>query len=105
MNENQWLQTLIALPHILFLALAGGLANFIMELNQSTEPRPIKKLFGKLLGEMFLSGFAGLLTFFLCNEWGVSANYTAVMVAIAGHLGGNAIRNISKLYDAFIKRP
>lgn len=105
MNENQWLQTLVALPHILFLALAGGLANFIMELNQATEPKPIKTLFLRFLGEMFLSGFAGLMTFLLCHEWGVSANYTAVMVAIAGHLGGNAIRNISKLYDTFIKRP
>lgn len=70
MNENQWLQFLVTLPYVLFLALGGGLANFIMKLNQATEPQPVKTLFIRFLGEMFLSGFAGLTTFLLCREWG-----------------------------------
>lgn len=105
MNENQWLQFLVTLPYVLFLALGGGLANFIMKLNQATEPQPVKILFIRFLGEMFLSGFAGLTTFLLCREWGLSLNYTAVMVAMAGHLGGNAISQMSKLYNNLSKRP
>ena len=105
MNENQWLQFLVTLPYVLFLALGGGLANFIMKLNQATEPQPVKTLFIRFLGEMFLSGFAGLTTFLLCREWGLSLNYTAVMVAMAGHLGGNAISQMSKLYDNLTKPP
>lgn len=105
MNENQWLQFLVTLPYVLFLSLGGGLANFIMELNSATEPQPVKTLFVRFFGEMFLSGFAGLTTFLLCREWGLSLNYTAVMVAMAGHLGGNAINQMSKLYENLNKRP
>lgn len=77
--------------------VGGGLANFIMKLNQATEPQPVKTLFIRFLGEMFLAGFAGLTTFLLCREWGLSLNYTAVMVAMAGNLGGKAISQMSKL--------
>ncbi|MDO4896310.1 MAG: phage holin family protein [Moraxella sp.] len=105
MNEKDLLQLMVTLPHVLFLALGGGLANFIMKLNQATTPQPIKLLFLIFIGEMFLSGFAGLTTFLLCHEWGISPNYTAVMVAMAGHLGGNAITQISKLYENLTKRP
>lgn len=105
MNENQWLQLLVTLPYVIFLALASGLANFIMKLNQATSPQPLKTLFLRLLGELFLSGLAGLLTFLLCKEWQMSANYTAVMVAISGHLGGNAISQISKFYESLMRKP
>lgn len=104
MNENQWLQFLVTLPYVLVLSLLGGLASFIMRLNVSTEPQPLKRLFLTLLGELFLSGLAGLLTFLLCKEWQMSANYTAVMVAISGHLGGNAISQISKFYESLMRK-
>ena len=105
MHENDWLYFIVTLPYVLFLALASGLANFIMRLNQATSPQPIKTLFLRLSGELFLSGLAGLLTFLLCKEWQLSANYTAVMVAISGHLGGNAISQISKFYDILMRKP
>ena len=105
MNESQWLQLLVTLPYVLLLSLGGGLASFIMRLNSATEPQPIKILFVRFLGEMFLSGFAGLTTFLLCREWGLSLNYTAIMVAMAGHLGGNAISQMSKLYKNLNNRP
>lgn len=52
------------------------------------------------MGELFISGFAGLVTFLLCNEMGVSANLTAVAVALSGHMGGNAIDLITE----FVKK-
>lgn len=88
MNENDWLYFIVTLPYVIFLSLAGGLGAFIMRLNQSTEPKPLHVIFVKLLGELFLSGFAGLITFLLCKEFGLSSNMTAVAVAISGHLGG-----------------
>lgn len=76
-----------------------------MRLNEQKEPEPLSRVFVKLLGELFLSGFAGLLTFLLCREWDISANYTAVAIAISGHMGGNAINQIAKLYDALMRKP
>lgn len=105
MSENQWLQFLVTLPYVLVLSLLGGLASFIMRLNASTEPQPLKRLFLTLLGELFLSGFAGLTTFLICQEWGISPNMTAVAVAISGHLGGNAISQISKFYESLMRKP
>lgn len=103
MHENDWLYFIVTLPYVLFLSLAGGLGAFIMRLNQSTEPKPLKVIFLKLLGELFLSGFAGLLTFLLCKEFGLSSNMTAVAVAISGHLGGNMIILISDYLKKFFK--
>lgn len=101
MQENDWLYFIVTLPYVLILSLAGGLGAFIMRLNQATEPQPIKLLFLKLLGELFLSGFAGLLTFLLCKEFDLSANMTAIAVAISGHLGGNMIVLISEYLKKF----
>lgn len=104
MHDQHWLQMIVTLPYILLLSLLGGLAGFIMRLNEATERQPLKALFLKLFGELFLSGFAGLVTFLLCREWGLSDNYVAVAVAISGHLGGNAINQLVKLYDGFITK-
>lgn len=103
MHENDWLHFIVGLPYVLFLSLAGGLGAFIMRLNQATEPQPLKIIFLKLLGELFLSGFAGLLTFLLCKEFGLSPNMTAVVVAISGHLGGNMIILISDYLKKILK--
>lgn len=103
MHEHDWLHFIVTLPYVLFLSLAGGLGAFIMRLNQAAEPQPLKLIFIKLMGELFLSGFAGLLTFLLCKEFELSANMTAVAVAISGHLGGNMIVIISKYAEKFFK--
>lgn len=103
MHENDWLHFIVGLPYVLILSLAGGLGAFIMRLNQATKPQPLKLIFLKLFGELFLSGFAGLLTFLLCKEFGLSPNMTAVAVAISGHLGGNAIILISKFVEKMFK--
>lgn len=103
MHENEWLYYIVTLPYVIILSLAGGLGKFIMRLNQATTPEPLKLIFLRLLGELFLSGFAGLLTFLLCKEFGLSPNMTAVAVAISGHLGGNMIILISDYLKKFFK--
>ncbi|WP_394260762.1 phage holin family protein [Moraxella boevrei] len=103
MQESDWLYFIVTLPYVLILSLAGGLGAFIMRLNQATEPKPLNLIFLKLLGELFLSGFAGLVTFLLCKELGLSSNMTAISVAISGHLGGNMIVLISEYLKKFFK--
>lgn len=104
MHENDWLQFIVGLPYVLILSLAGGLGAFIMRLNQAITPQPLKLIFLKLFGELFLSGFAGLLTFLLCKEFGITPNMTAVAVAISGHWGGNMIILISDYLKKFFKK-
>lgn len=101
MSDKDLLQFIVTLPWVIFLSLAGGLVAFIRRLNQATKPQPLLHVFARLLGELTISGFTGLVTFLLCQEWAVSANYTAVLVAISGHLGGNAIDKITSVTESF----
>lgn len=98
-NDKEFLQFLVTLPWVLFLSIAGGLVAFIRRLNKSTEPQPLMHVFARLVGELVISGFAGLVTFLLCQEWGVSSNITAVFVAISGHMGGSAIDKIQEIIE------
>lgn len=45
----------------------------------------------EFLGELSTSGFAGVLTFYLCEAAMISPLITAAMVGISGHMGSRAI--------------
>lgn len=89
---------------VFLLAMAGGLVAFIRRLNLSPKPLPLSEVFIKLFGELIISGFAGVLTFYLCEYWDFDQLLTAVLVAISGHLGGGAIDRISKIWDAIVDK-
>ena len=99
MTEDELLKLIVVLPWVLFLALAGGLAAFIMRLNHASVPQPIGKIFLSLLGELFLSGFAGFITFLICRHYEFAPMLSAVLVAVSGHMGGNAIDKIVRSFS------
>lgn len=84
------------------LAMSGGLVAFIRRLNKQDKPQPLWLIFIKLIGELIISAFAGVITFYLCEHLGVSPLLTAVFVGISGHMGGNLIDLISKKVEKFI---
>ncbi len=45
----------------------------------------------EFLGEISTSGFAGIITFYLCEASNISPLITAAMVGISGHMGSRAI--------------
>ena len=49
------------------LAMAGGLVAFIRRLNKKRTPEPLGLILIKLIGELVIPGFAGLVTFYLCE--------------------------------------
>lgn len=86
---------------VFLLSIAGGLVAFIRKLNKSRKPIPLSLLFVKLAGELMISGFAGVITFYLCEYWEFNQLLTAVLVAISGHIGGGAIDKITKMWEVF----
>jgi uncharacterized membrane protein HdeD (DUF308 family) len=76
-----------------FLAIMGGVLRFLHSHVENGEKIEWKtpEFFIKLLMELLLSGFAGVIAFYVCKETGASDNILAVSVAIAGHQGGKAI--------------
>lgn len=45
----------------------------------------------ELVGEMFVSGVVGIVTFWICKGYGVNEWLTAAAIAITGHMGSRAI--------------
>lgn len=78
------------------LAMSGGLVTFIQRLNEQEKPQQLSLVFLKLAGELIISAFAGVITFYLCEHFGISPLLSAVCVGISGYMGGSGIELISK---------
>jgi predicted CDP-diglyceride synthetase/phosphatidate cytidylyltransferase len=78
---------------VVILAAAGGAVNFLRKIKSGTA-----RAFNitEFIGELMTSGFAGLLTFWLCEAADVNKLLSAVLIGISGHMGSRAIFKIEK---------
>jgi hypothetical protein len=79
---------------VIGMAALGGIAHYIKKVNSGLD-KPFS--FAELTGEIIISGFVGLLTFFICDATDVDIRITAVFVGISGHMGSRAIYLIQLL--------
>jgi hypothetical protein len=70
------------------LAIAGGIVSFYRKL-QKGSVRVFNLI--EFFGELVTSAFAGVITFWLCENAGLSPLVTAALVGISGHMGSRAI--------------
>ena len=70
------------------LAIGGGVANYIQKVRLGQVAR---FNFTELIGDMFIAGFTGLLTFWMCQAAEFSEFMTAFFVGVSGHMGGRLI--------------
>ncbi|CAB4202313.1 LydA-like holin [uncultured Caudovirales phage] len=86
------------------LAIMGGIANYAKKVNDKIIKR--FSLF-ELIGEVFISGFVGIITFLLCESAHIDLKLTAALVGISGHMGSRAIflieQVVNKKFKAVIK--
>lgn len=80
--------SLITYAWVVGLALFGGLANFIGKQRRG-EVRAFN--ITELIGELVVSGFAGIMTFYLCSWANIDPLLTAALVGMCGHMGSRAI--------------
>lgn len=78
------------------LAIWGGTVNYISRLKRG-ETKKFSSM--ELIGEWTISGFAGLLTAFVCVEMQFSWYMTAFFTGVAGHFGARAIY----MFEAYFK--
>ncbi|MBO9492239.1 phage holin family protein [Endozoicomonas sp. G2_1] len=71
----------------MLIAVWGSTAAYIARLKKSGKDFSLTEL----IGEWSISGFAGMLTVLVCQEFGVSLTLTAFAAGISGHMGGTAI--------------
>lgn len=81
-------QNLVPTLWMAAIAMIGGYVNFRQKMKKG-EVRGWN--FTELIGEMVVSAFVGILTFWLCRGFEVNEWLTAAGVAISGHLGARAI--------------
>ena len=80
------------------LAMLGGAASFVRRVRNG-EAKYSNII--ELIGELVVSAFAGLVTFFLCKSAAFDEMLTAAFVAISGHMG---TRIIFKFEAYLVKR-
>lgn len=73
---------------VLCLSCVGGIVSFSRKVKLG-EARPFNM--PEFIGEVLTSGFAGVLTFYLCEWAGVAQLLTAAFVGISGHMGSRAL--------------
>lgn len=73
---------------VIALAIGGGVANYIQKVRLGQVAR---FNFTELIGDMFIAGFTGLLTFWMCQAAEFSEFMTAFFVGVSGHMGGRLI--------------
>lgn len=86
---------------ILFIALLGGFTRWYMAVRRG-ETNMLS--FTALIGELAVSAFAGLLTFWICESFDVGPLITAAAAGLAGHAGGNGITYLEKFGKRYAEK-
>lgn len=84
---------LLTYAWVMALSTWGGLVNYISKIRAGHIAR---FNITELVGDMFISGFTGLLTFWMCQAASFNELTTAVCVGISGHMGARMIGKLEK---------
>ncbi len=79
---------LLTYAWVFALSAWGGFVSFWRKL-KAGKARPFNIM--ELVGELFTSAFAGVITFWLCQAAALDGLVTAALVGISGHMGSRAI--------------
>lgn len=83
------------------LSAFGGLANFARKLRDG-QVRAFNLV--ELLGEVVISSFAGLLTFWLTEYANMDKLLSAALIAISGHMGSRAIFLLERAAEKWLEQ-
>ena len=86
---------------VLGLSAMGGLVSFFKKVQQGVA-RPFN-LF-EIVGEVVTSGFAGVITFYLCEWAEMDRMLTAALVGVCGHMGSRAFTLFEKVLEDRLKK-
>jgi len=97
LHSAQWLSVF----SLIGLAVWGGIVRVVREVNLGEQSW--RKLIWIFLSEMLISGFAGMMTYLVCQALGIPPAYTAVLVGISGWMGVRALNVIESFYNSAVK--
>lgn len=85
---------LLTYAWVLVLSTWGGIVNYLSKIRAGHIAR---FNLTELIGDMCISGFTGILTFWMCQAAGFDELITAVFVGISGHMGARLIGKLETM--------
>jgi hypothetical protein len=102
MNDGPFrLSELVPLAWVFFVSALGGLASWVRKVRAGNV-----RVFNivELIGELIVSAFAGLLTYWICRAAALDEWSTAAAVGIAGHMGSRALFLLENTIEARLRK-
>lgn len=88
--------TFMTYAWVVAVSALGGIASFAGKV-KAGQARWVN--FAELLGELFISAFAGIITYWLAKYAGLNEYLTAAFIGIAGHMGSRAVFMAEKWFE------
>lgn len=85
---------------VLGVALLGGTAGWVQRVKNGKADASISAL----VGELVISAFSGLITFWICESQGFSQLITAAAAGMAGHAGGTGISWLERVGKRYAEK-
>lgn len=99
-DKHPFEYSVVTYAWVLLLAIWGGVVNFIQRLKRG-EAKAHNIV--ELIGEVVISAFVGVVTFYLCELSNFPQILTAALVAISGHMGTRALFVFERAIEKIIK--
>jgi hypothetical protein len=91
--------TILTYAWVISLSVFGGFASFIIKIKEG-KVRAFN--ITELVGDLVISAFTGIITFYLCQSAGFGNTLTAALVGISGHMGGRAIHMFERFMENLV---
>lgn len=78
---------------VLLLSVWGGIANYVGKVKKGISRFSLMEI----VGEVVVSGFAGLMTYYICYAANTPEVVSAVAVGISGHMGARIITQFEQM--------
>jgi len=85
---------------IILLSCWGGLSSYIRKIKKGH----IRFSITEVIGEMCVSAFVGILTFFLCEYASIPPVLSAALIGISAHMGSRAIFMAETVTENIVKK-
>ena len=90
---------------VMLISFWGGLVNFLNRIKKNKSPTIDKvELLVDLFMDLVISGFSGLLVFWVCTWKGLDPLLASVITGVAGHLGTRTIFLFEEVFEKYVRR-
>ncbi len=83
------------------LSAWGGISSYVRKLRLGVVTR---FSLVEIIGEVVISGFVGVVTFFICETSGIPQLLSAAIIGISAHMGSRAIFVLEQTVDRFLRK-